>query len=384
MNDDEKQAIARIESELAPRDGEPLVVDARGSAEGGTRGASGAVGRRAFLGTAAAVAATATTLTPSVAKAAKNLAASPPEGFTPFNAPGKVVKVTKADSLQANKLYPKADVAKEVLTKALTELTGKPDLVTAVQQFVHKDDIVVVKVNGIAQSQMATGKELVLPFVEAMIEGGIKAEKITLLEQYAGFFNATRITPQNVPAGVKIATHANGNATMDDRLIPGTGVKTKFVRWLTEATAVINFALVKDHSICGYTGALKNMTHGCTINPHDFHVHHASPQIALLYAQDVIKSRVRLCIADAFKVMCNGGPLYKRPEFVKPHDSVYVSTDPVAIDTIGWEVVEKYRADFKLKTLTEEGREPAYIKAAADLGLGIHERSKILLKEVTV
>jgi uncharacterized protein (DUF362 family) len=357
--DDEKQVIARIERELSPRDHE--------------------VGRRVFLGAAAAAA----TLVPSVAQA-KSLAASPPSGFSPFNAPGRVVRVSKADSLQNNKLYPKPDAAKEMLTKALTELTGKPDLVTAVQEFVHKDDIVVVKVNGIAQSQMTTNKELVLPFVEAMIAGGVKPENITLLEQYPGFFNATRISAQNVPSGVKIATHANGNATMDDRLIPGTGTKTKFVRWLTEATAAINFALIKDHSICGYTGALKNMTHGCSINPHDFHVHHASPQIALMYAQDVIKSRVRLCIADGYKVMADGGPLYKKPEFVKAHESVYASTDPVAIDTIGWEVVEKYRADFKLKTLAEVGREPAYIKAAADLGLGIADRAKIQLKEVAI
>jgi uncharacterized protein (DUF362 family) len=372
MSDGDKAQMERIEEALSPRD------------EVAPPGSEG-FGRRGFLGGAAAALAT---MTPALASAAKsepkNYAAKPPEGFSPFSAPGKVVKITKADSLQANKLYPKPEAAKEMLTRALTELTGKPDLVTAVQQFVHKDDIVVVKVNGIAQSQMATGKELVLPFVEAMIEGGVKAENITLLEQYAGFFNATRITTSNVPKGVKIASHANGNATMDERLIPGTGVRTKFVRWLTEATAAINFALIKDHSICGYTGALKNMTHGCTINPHDFHVHHASPQIAQLYAQDVIKSRVRLCIADGFKVMADGGPLYKRPEFVKPHDAVYASTDPVAIDTIGWEVVEKYRADFKLKTLTESGREPAYIKAAADLGLGVHERSKILLKEVAV
>lgn len=366
MSESEKEQIERIERELSPRD-------------------DNQVGRRAFLGTAAAVAATATALVPSVAQAkTQSLAAAPPSGFSPFNAPGKVVKVSKADSLQANKLYPKPDAAKEMLTKALTELTGKSDLVTAVKEFVHKDDIVVVKVNGIAQSQMTTNKELVLPFVEAMIEGGVKAENITLLEQYPGFFNATRLSPQNVPAGVKIATHSNGNATMDERLIPGTGTKTKFVRWLTEATAAINFALIKDHSICGYTGALKNMTHGCSINPHDFHVHHASPQIALMYAQDVIKSRVRLCIADGYKVMADGGPLYKRPEFVKAHEAVYASTDPVAIDAIGWEVVEKFRADFKLKTLAESGREPAYIKAAADLGLGIADRAKIQLKEVTV
>lgn len=367
----EQEQIARIHEALSPR---PDAADN--------------LGRRAFLGTAAAVAATTAMTAEAYAaeaeKAGKPLAAAPPAGFAPFNAPGKVVKVTKTDSLQANKLYPKPDAAKEMLTKALTELTGKPDLVSSVMQFVHKDDIVCVKVNGIAQSQMATNKELVLPFVEAMIAGGVKPENITLLEQYPGFFNATRISAQNAPSGVKIATHSNKDATMADRLIPGTGVRTKFVRVLTEATAAINFALVKDHSICGYTGALKNMTHGCSINPHDFHVHHASPQIALLYAQDVIKSRVRLCIADAFKVMADGGPLYKRPEFVKAHEAIYASTDPVAIDTIGWEVVEKHRADFKLKTLTEVGREPGYIKAAADLGLGIHERSKIQLKEVTV
>lgn len=366
---DEKQQIARIERELSPRD------DGRGRDE---------IGRRAFIGTAASLAAAAATLTPSVAHAGKSLAAAPPPGFSPFNAPGKVVKVTKADSLQQNKLYPKPEAAKDMLTKLLTELTGKHDLVSAVKQFVHKDDIVVVKVNGIAQKNMATNKELVLPFVEAMIESGVAPERITILEQYPGFLNATRITAQNTPKGVKLATHSNGNATMQERLIPGTGTKTQFCRWLTEATAAINFALVKDHSICGYTGALKNMTHGCSVNPHAFHAHHASPQIALMYAQDVIKSRVRLCIADAYKVMADGGPLWKRPEFVKTHEAVYASTDPVAIDAIGWEVVEKHRADFKLKTLTEVGREPAYIKAAADLGLGIDERSKIQLKEVVI
>lgn len=365
--DEEKLQIARIEQELSQS------------------GQSG-LGRRAFLGTAAAVAATASLVSRDALADApiKNLAASPPAGFSPFAAPGKVVKVTKKDCLQANQLYPKPDAAKEMLTRALTELTGKPDLVTAIQQFVHKDDIVVVKVNGIAKQNMGTNKELVLPFLEGLIASGVKPANITVLEQYGDFLAGTRINAGNVPAGIKVVTHGNGNATMDYRLIPGTGTSTKFTRYLTEATAAINFALIKDHSICGYTGQLKNMTHGCSINPQDFHVHHASPQIAQMYAQDVIKSRVRLNIADGYKVMADGGPLWKRPEMVKVHEAVYVSTDPVAMDTIGWEVVEKLRAELNLKTLTEAGREPAYIKAAADLGLGVGDRSKITLKEVAI
>jgi hypothetical protein len=356
---DEKLHLARIERELSP---------------------GGSVGRRAFLAGGAAVA----TLTPAVASAAKSLAATPPDGFTPFSAPGRIVKVSKKDCLQANQLYPKPEDAKAMLTKAMTELTGKADLVSAMKQFVHPNDIVCVKVNGIAKTNMGTNKELVLPFLEAMIESGVPAKNITVLEQYGDFLNGTRVNAQNVPAGVKVATHRNEDATMPERMIPGTGTNTKFVKYLTEATAAFNFSLIKDHSICGYTGALKNMTHGCSINPHDFHAHHASPQIALLYAQDVVKSRVRLCITDGYKIMGDGGPLWKRPEAVKVHEAIYLTTDPVAMDTIGWELVDKLRAELKLKSLADAGRAPAYIKAAADLGLGVHDRTQIQLKEIAI
>lgn len=322
-------------------------------------------------------------------KAARSWAATPPEGFVPFSAPGKVVKVSKAGTLQPNGMYPKADDAKAMLERVMTELTGKKDLVAAVRELVHPKDIVCVKVNGIAGKNMSTAKELVVPFIEAMIQAGVPATSITVLEQYGGFLAGTRVNAQSLPAGVSTAVHQNAKdnpamAPMDERMIAGTGVRTRFVKPLTDATCAINFALIKDHSICGYTGALKNMTHGCTVNPHDFHVHHASPQIALLYAQDVIKSRTRLAIADGYKVMAHGGPLWKQPQYVKPYEAVLASTDPVAIDAIGWEIVEKLRKELKLKSLTDEGRPPAYIKAAADLGLGIDDRSKIQLKEVTL
>lgn len=376
--DDETLEVSRIEESLTPEAG---------------------ASRRAFLG-AAGAAFVAPFALESLAHAATegpSLAATPPDGFRPFQVPGKVVKVSKKDCLMPNQLYPKPEDAKAMLSRLMTELTGKADLVAAVKEFVHPKDKVVVKVNGIARENMATNKEIVVPFVEALVAAGVPANQITLLEQYGGFFTSTRITPAQLPAGVQIAIHQNGKikgpdgdkenpamVAMPDRLIPGTGTRTKFVKPLTEATAAFNFALVKDHGICGFTGALKNMTHGCSINPHDFHVHNASPQIALMYAQDVVKSRVRLSILDAFKVMANGGPLWRMPQHVKPHEALYASTDPVALDTIGWEVVEKYRAELGLRSLTDDKRAPLYIKAAGELGLGVHDRSKIVFKEVTV
>ncbi len=350
------------------------------------------VGRRSFvLGSAAAASAAAfgSMLDARDAIAATesvgpNLAASPPAGFVPFSAPGRIIKVTKADCLQPNKLYPKSDDARAMLERALTELTGKPDLVTAVKEFVHPDDVVCVKVNGIALRNMGTNKELVLPFLQAMIDGGVRPDRITVLEQYGNFLDGTRVSAANVPAGVKISIHNNGDATMSPRMIAGTGIPTQFCRALTEATAAINFSLIKDHGICGYTGCLKNMTHGCQTVPHNFHTHHASPQIALLYAQDIIKTRVRLNITDGFKLMADGGPLYRQPQYVFPHESVYVTTDPVAMDAVGHDLVARARADHRLPSLEALGRPAAYIQAAADLGLGIANRDQIRLRSVTL
>lgn len=346
----------------------------------------GATTRRALLGGVVVAGAAAAVLhsRPALAKSPSGLPAQPPAGFVPLSAPGRVVKVSKSGCLEANKIYPKVDDAREMLRRALEELTGQRELVDAAKAFVHPQDKVCVKVNGIALQNMATNKELVLPFVEAMVASGVPASNITILEQYPGFMNGTRINARNVPPGVSVVWHSNNDATMDWRDIPGTQRHTKFVRALTESTALINFALVKDHSICGYTGALKNMTHGCSVNPQDFHDHHASPQIAILSAQDVLRTRLRLCIIDGFKLMAHGGPLYKHPEYVVPHEAVYASTDPVALDALGWAEVEKARATFKLKSLTDEGRQPAYIQAAADLGVGIADPRKIALREVTL
>jgi hypothetical protein len=54
------------------------------------------------------------------------------------------------------------------------------------------------------------------------------------------------------------------------------------------------------------------------------------------------------------------------------------------MDMLGWDIVENARAGFKLKSLAADGRAPAYIQAAADLGLGIADRNAIHLKEIAL
>lgn len=320
-----------------------------------------------------------------------SVVARPPQGFVPLSLPGHVVRVTKRDTLQPNGLWPTPEAAEAMLERAMTELTGKASVAEAFAQFVHKDDKVAIKLNGIAGQKgatMATNKELVLPIVRAIVAAGVPASSIVVFEQYPSFLAGTRVASRNremdkdFPEGVRATVHENKDATMD--YITVAGISTKFVRPFTEATAVINVSMIKDHGICGFTGAMKNITHGCTVNPQAFHAHNACPQIAQLYAQDVVKSRVRLHIADAFKVIYDQGPLDKNVRRRVPHEAVYAGTDPVALDVIGWEVIEQLRKDNGLPTLRDARREPTYIQTAAELGLGIADRSRITLRDVAI
>lgn len=345
--------------------------------------------RRDLIATSAAVAGA--TLLPS--PAAANWAAKPPAGFSRLSIPGKVVKVTKGDAFESGTVYPKADLARIMLERAMTELTGKNDLAAAFKLFVHPSDKVAIKPNGIAgrkSMKMATNKELVVAIVNGLVAAGVAPENVTIYEQYRDFLFATRcITDKHTlalapefPKGVKAAVHLNKDATMD--AITVAGIPTKYVTPFTDATVVINVSQVKDHGICGFTGTLKNITHGSNINPHDFHAHNASPQIAHLYAQDVIKSRVALHITDAFQVIYDEGPIDVNPRRRVPFESIYASTDPVATDVIGWKVIERLRKDNGLPTLADAGREPTYLKVAGELGLGIYDDKRIRFRDVTL
>ncbi len=349
------------------------------------------ISRRGFLGAGAAGAAMASLPARAFAEG-DPLVAKPPAGFSPMSAPGKIVKVTKgndfASLMQENLLWPKPEAAKEMLERAMTELTGAPNLVEAMKKFIHKDDIVALKPNGIAGQKgytMAYNFELVLPVVEALIAMGVPEKNITVYEQYPSFFNGTRVNVKKwkLPKGVQTGTHNNGRHRMKAVRV-FKNIPTKYCDYFVDATAVIDMTMIKDHSICGYTGCLKNITHGTIDNPHDHHAHNASPQIAMLYNHPIVTSRVRLHIVDAFKIMYDKGPLDKDPKTRVAHGAVYVSTDPVAMDTYGWKVVEDERVKHKLKTLTQAKREPKYIKTASELGLGVHDMNKIRVKEVAL
>ena len=358
-------------------------------------GSDSTVTRRTFLQGAGAAALASLARVPEALAAepdTTSLVARPPAGFTPVTAPGRVAKATAKGSveafLQPNQLWPQPGVARRVLEKAMMDFTGAPNLAEAMKKFVHKDDVVAIKTNGIAGtkgSTMATNFELILPVVEAVLACGVAPERVTVYEQFSNYLLASRVNAGKwkLPSGVKTNAH-NGNDFAMPQVRIYQGIATKYCRTLTEATAVINMSLVKDHGICGYTGTLKNITHGNVPNPQDHHVHGANPQIAMLYNHPIVTSRVRLHITDGFKMIYDGGPLDKSPRTRVPHGTVYVGTDPVAMDMVGWQAIDHERQAHGMKPLAAVRREPRYIRTAGELGLGVADLNAIRVQSAEV
>lgn len=316
----------------------------------------------------------------SAQSAAPSYAATRPAGFTPFAQNGKVVRVTKPGSMRPGNLFPKVEDAAQMVERAVKELTGESTLAGAWRKFVHPNDTVGIKVNGLGLRNMASNKEVVEAIAEGLVAAGVPATSITVYDQWDSFLAATRVSARGLPAGVRIQCHNGTRLSSETRVASG---RTWYAQPMLEATAVIGVPLVKDHSLCGFTGALKNMTHGSIKNPEAFHRHLCSPQIAELFAHEAIRSRSRLHIMDAFKAVYHGGPR-DSPEHRAVVESVFASTDPVALDRIGSDLVDQLRQQNRMGTLAARGLPPRYIDAAGSMGLGVADRARINVQTVTL
>ena len=113
----------------------------------------------------------------------------------------------------------------------------------------------------------------------------LPANKVIVYEQFPDFLAGTRVGVRKwtLPAGVATGTHNNADHKMPEIKIY-QGIKTKYASIFTNATAVINITMIKDHSIAGYTGTMKNITHGNVNNPHEHHANNAAAATSMRLA----------------------------------------------------------------------------------------------------
>ena len=266
-----------------------------------------------------------------------------------------------------------------LLDRGLHALGDHP--VEAWRKLVRPGETVGLKVNTLGGRGISTNVHLVAAICQRLQEAGVKASDIVVWDrdsdemERAGFHLAI--------GGERVQCYGTDRVGYEENLSAWGSVGSCLSKILTRnSNVLINVPVLKDHDGAGVTIALKNM-YGVIHNPNKYHPNGCNPYVADLNMLPEIRSKMRLTICDATTAMYEGGPGYK-PEHSWNVNTLLVSTDPVALDHTGWQIIERKRAEKGWKTLEAEERAPHYIATAADAEhrLGTNDPKNISLIEV--
>lgn len=253
-------------------------------------------------------------------------------------------------------------VCREVVRRSVCALTGDNDAREAWRSLFIPDDVVGIKVNCIGKAALSSQVALVETIVDGLASIGVTRvivwDRMDEELEAAGFPIRTSGGPY-----LCYGTNHRGVGYSPALLFAGE-IGSLFSRILTEhCSAVINVPVLKDHDLAGVTIAMKN-NFGAIHNPNKYHFDPLHRALADLNSMSLIRSKTRLVVCDASRVVYNGGPAFK-PQWTDWYGGILMSRDPVAMDATGWRIIEQLRKQKGLPTLQEAGRPPRYIELAA-------------------
>ena len=325
---------------------------------------------------------------------------------------GRVVEVTHPGIIASGQIN--RQVVRSSMERGMRELTGADDWSSAWRRFFQPGDVVGVKVNPVGNPLANTTTEVLLETIAGLRAAGVRAKDIVVFDRYkdmfieAGFHKSVPdgvrwdgLTPEPDSTQLKIAGYDPDEYVTMELVHPSHEPKDDRTRRshlglvLTKQVGkIVNLAVLKDHGSAGVTLALKNMSHGFVNNVARSH---GGPQynvcnqfIPQVVNHPIIRQKVVLHILDGIKGVFQGGPFGREPNWVWEHKSLFFATDPVAMDHIGWEIIDQRRKSAGLAPVAAVGkmgldaeregfdmRQPQHIPLAGALGLGVFDTEKI-------
>lgn len=375
-------------------------------------------------------------------------------GGLPGRYPGKVVEVNHPGAVGPSKNsdgYSERNrpAVKQMLDRGMCALVGCEHPVDAWRTFFNIGDRVGIKVVPVGKPDSISSYEVVLEVIEGLRSAGVRLSDILVCERYRSEFvqcHYDKILPDGVHwecagAGysatqLEIDGQTEGKPNEDhvagyDRDVyrelafcaPEHDPKDdrRFRSHLTtivtrKVDKLIGIPVLKDHRSAGVTLALKNLSHGLVNNVARSHITHPKAAqrgtnfegstlnqcgefIPAMVSLPPTRAKAVLQILDGLVGTWEGGPgNWNKTYATWNYQSLFFATDPVALDHIGWKIIDAKRAQegwprvaamgldasTNVKTKSDERypeqfhiRQPQHIPLAASLGLGIFDREEI-------
>jgi uncharacterized protein (DUF362 family) len=317
--------------------------------------------------------------------------------------PGRVIEVRHADSVSDRNEIRRAPVH-AMMNRGMMELTGAGHPHEAWRRFFEPGDVVGIKVNPVGYQRRSgvvgsiSSPEVLLEIVENLKAAGVKARDMIVFERYANEFREAgyeRVMRERTLDGVRwYASGSNydpGQLSIDgydakiekrdrDRHVVGYDPDVFVHMGFAESAyqqderchrshlsvivtrmvnKLITIPVLKDHRSAGVTLALKNLSHGMNNNVARSHLgtvyrqsgarsgpNQCNTFIPAAAGQAPLREKAVLHILDGLVGVYEGGPGAWNPTWgTWRRRSLFFATDPVAMDHVGWDIIDAKRIE---------------------------------------
>lgn len=335
----------------------------------------------------------------------------------PGRYPGQVVAVKSDKCLSADGQQINAETVREMMERGMRELTGQRNIVDAWRQFIRPDDIVGIKVNVVGRPWCVSSHAVVAETVRNLMALGLRPEQIYIYDRFRDQLDEANYRP-HVPEGVNFFAPEPSNTGdssplydpqvyLEAELFGEDNTRSNLMELISKRlTKIISIPNMKDHGATGVTGCLKNIAYGGYSNvarTHQNGLSHTYWFVGTLASMEPVRSKTVLQIMDGLRGVWHGGPGARTLKYVFFPKTLMFGTDPVAMDRVLLDIIDDERKrrgvisiwnrdeatlDFNNGENRNEDpntniiiREPGHVEYAGKLGLGVHQLSKIRVKE---
>ncbi|WP_428264113.1 DUF362 domain-containing protein [Haliangium sp.] len=389
--------------------------------------------------------------TPSTLVAPQAEPVPPPSGplGLPGPFPGKVIETHHPGAVR-DAVRDRAAV-RAMMDRGMSALVGTDDAVEAWRHLFSPGDRVGIKVVPVGAPHSISSFEVVLEVIEGLVAAGVRKRDILVFERYKlGGTGLVKVGyPDILPDGVhwECSSVEYDDAQLElSGQLPGRGHEDHIAGYdrdvyrelaycqpapihdpkddrrlrshlstivTRKVDKFISIPVLKDHNSAGITLSLKNLSHGLVNNVARSHMripgrdrdgrggtlNQCGTFIPTIVSLPPIREKAVLQILDGLVATYEGGPSTWRPTFSTwERGSLFFATDPVALDHIGWEIIDEERAArgwppvAKMGLMADRGtreianqvseepfhsRQPQHVPLAGTLGLGVFERDQI-------
>jgi uncharacterized protein (DUF362 family) len=351
-----------------------------------------------------------------------------PKEAMPGPFPGRVVEVRHPGAVtDDNRIC--TDVVRTMMERGMCGLTGADYAAEAWRRFFEPGDVVGIKVNPVGFAgrpgvvAAVSSPAVLLEVVAGLKSAGVKARDMIVFERYAEEFrkagyeavmheralDGVRWLASSVTGGRQVDIEGyDGRRDRDPHVVgydPDVFVHMGFAspdqdprddrRFRSHLSVIVTrlvnkfvtIPVLKDHRSAGVTLALKNLSHGLNNNVARSHLNDVQygglvsrPRVAgpnqcntfipTAVSQPAIRQKATLHIMDGLIGVYEGGPgSWNQTWATWRHKGLFFATDPVALDHVGWDILDRKRAEEGWRPVAQMGLLHAAPAATLSSGL---------------